>query len=251
MRHGCALALMVLIPMVCLSGALQAQDEADSAWVGDSTFADSSGLVEVTDDDTLTRRTPDQVSRGESPYLREVKATRARAVWWGSIGVGAGNEAFRTASTTAGYGPSTAGPTLALEAGRTFNRFVGLGLELFGWLGDFQQDYCGTFGALLLVARVHPMGSLGPFLKAGGGLAAYGTYDVGYDEFVSSDVGPGYVLGAGWDIPVSRGLLISSIVELHRALLAYSSYHERVLSVGLMLTWSGRQDDLGPFSSEE
>ena len=252
MRQGCTLALMVLMPVLGRAGAVRAQDEADSLWLPDSVLVDSSGLMEVEDEDTLTRRTPDDVESGANPYLREVRSSAALQQWWGSIALGAGNEAFRSRATGPVYSPTTAGPTFALEAGRRFSRFMGLGVELFGWLGDFQNDYFSGFGSLLLVARVYPLGAMGPFVKLGGGLAAYGVYDAGYDVFASSDIGAGYMLGAGWEIPVSRSLLLSPIVELHRAaMMANNPYHERVLSVGLMLTWSGRQGELGPFSSEE
>jgi len=129
---------------------------------------------------------------------------------------------------------------------------MGLGLEYLGWLGDFQDDFFGAFQSLLGIVRFHPFGSVGPFLKAGGGLATYMVYDEVYDDIASLDLGATYLVGAGWDIPTGGKLVISPIIEWqHYALSGERSYHGRMLNFGLMISFSGRESDLDQYSSEE
>jgi len=60
------------------------------------------------------------------------------------------------------------------------------------------------------------------------------------------------VVGAGWDIPMGRELVISPIVEWqHFTLASDRAYHGKLLNVGLMITWSGRESDLDQLLSEE
>jgi hypothetical protein len=235
----------MLMPL--LSTALRAQDPE---WVPDSMATDSSGLEDEVAD-TALRRSREQMDSGPNPYLREIKP-RSEPVWWASLAMGAGSRAFRYPGLGEVYGPGSTGPTLAVEAGRRFNQHAGLGLEYLGWLGDFQEDFFGAMQSLLVIARLYPLGAVGPFLKVGGGLASYGVYDMVYDDVASLDVGAAYLVGAGWDIPMGGKLVISPIVEWqHLALFGDRTYHGRLLSFGLMITWSGRESDLGPFSQEE
>jgi hypothetical protein len=173
-------------------------------------------------------------------------------VWWESIALGAGSRALRYPGAGVTYGPGSTGGTLTAEVGRRFNQHAGLGLEYIGWLGDFQEDFFGALQSLFAIVRVHPLGAVGPFLKAGGGLATYGVYDMVYDELASFDVGVAYVVGAGWDIPMGRELVISPIVEWqHFTLASDRTYHGKLLNVGLMITWSGRESDFDQLLSEE
>jgi hypothetical protein len=257
MRHGCALALTILFPL--LSPALRAQDPEPPERGADSMVPDSSDSRMLSDSsdleeevaDTLLRRLPEQVGSGPHPYLREVR-DRAKPVWWESIALGAGSRAHRYPGAGVTYGPGSTGGTLTAEVGRRFNQHAGLGLEYIGWLGDFQEDFFGALQSLFAIVRVHPLGAVGPFLKAGGGLATYGVYDMVYDELASFDVGVAYVVGAGWDIPMGRELVISPIVEWqHFTLASDRTYHGKLLNVGLMITWSGRESDLDQLLSEE
>ncbi len=166
--------------------------------------------------------------------------------------MGAGSRAFRYPGVSELYGPGATGPTLAVEAGRRFNQHAGLGLEYLGWLGDFQEDFFGAMQSLLVIARLYPLGAVGPFLKVGGGLASYGVYDMVYDDVASLDVGAAYLVGAGWDIPMGGELVISPIVEWqHLALFGDRTYHGRLLNLGLMITWSGHESDLDQLFPEE
>ena len=249
MRHGCALALTILMPLI--SSALLAQDPSEE-WAADSMATDSSDYTGEVDDTTL-RRPRERMDSGPNPYLREIgKSDRAVPQWWGSIAAGAGTRSFRYARAGQAYGPGSTGPTLSVEIGRRFSERAGLGLEYIGWAGDFQDDFVAALQSLLVIARFYPLGSVGPFLKLGGGLGTYGIYDLQYDDMASLDAGPAYVLGAGWDIPAGGKLVISPIVEWqHLALFGDRNYHGRLLSFGLMITWSGREDEIGPFSLEE
>jgi hypothetical protein len=257
MRHGCALALTILIPL--LSPALRAQDPQPPEWDADSVVPDSSDSRLVPDSsdleeevaDTLLRRSRDQMESGPNPYLREIR-DRAKPVWWESIALGAGSRALRYPGVGNTHGPGLTGATLTAEVGRRFNQHAGLGLEYLGWFGDFQEDFFGALQSVLAIARVHPLGAVGPFLKAGGGLATYSVYDMVYDELASFDVGVAYVVGAGWDIPMGRELVISPIIEWqHFTLAADRTYHGKLLNVGLMITWSGHESDLDQLFSED
>ena len=172
-------------------------------------------------------------------------------MWWESIALGAGSRALRYPGVRKTYGPGSTGATLTAEVGRRFNPHAGLGLEYVGWLGDFQEDFIGALQSLLAIARVHPFGAVGPFLKAGAGLATYSVYDMAYDELATLDVGVAYVVGAGWDIRMSRELVISPIVEWQHFTLAGDRTHGKLLNVGLMITWSGHESDLDQLLPEE
>lgn len=257
MRHGCALALTMLMPLP--STALRAQDPHPPGWSADSMALDSSDARMVSDSsgleeevaDTLLRRSREQVESGFNPYLREIR-DRAKPVWWESIALGAGNRALRYSGAGETYGPGSAGATLNAEVGRRFSQHAGLGLEYVGWFGDFREDFIGALQSLLAIGRVHPLGAVGPFLKVGGGMATYTVYDMVYDDLASLDVGVAYVVGAGWDIPMGRELVISPIIEWqHFTLAGDRSYHGKLLNVGLMITWSGHESDLDQLFSEE
>jgi len=257
MRHGCALALTMLMPL--LSTALRAQDPPLPEWSADSIVPDSSDSRMVLDSsdleeevaDTLLRRSREQMESGPNPYLREIR-DRAKPVWWESIALGAGSRALRYSGVDEAYQPGSTGATLTAEVGRRFNQHAGLGLEYLGWLGDFQEDFVGALQSLLAIVRVHPLGAVGPFLKVGGGLATYSVYDMVYDELASFDLGVAYVVGAGWDIPMGRELVISPIIEWqHFTLAGDRTYRGKLLNVGLMITWSGHESDLDQLLSEE
>ena len=110
MRHGCALALTILFPL--LSPALRAQDPEPPERGADSMVPDSSDSRMLSDSsdleeevaDTLLRRLPEQVGSGPHPYLREVR-DRAKPVWWESIALGAGSRALRYPGAGVTYGP--------------------------------------------------------------------------------------------------------------------------------------------------
>jgi hypothetical protein len=247
MRQGCALALTILMPLI--SSALRAQDPSED-WAADSMATDSSEY-ETEIADTTLRRPRGQRESGTNPYLREVRE-QAEPVYWASMALGAGSRAFSYSGVGQKYGPTSTGATLSIEVGRRFNPHVGFGLEYLGWLGDIQDDFFGALQSLMAIARVHPFGPVGPFLKAGGGLATYTVYDMVYDDIASLDLGATYLLGAGWDIPTGGKLVISPIIEWqHYALTSDRTYHGRLLNFGLMISFSGRESDLDQYSSEE
>ncbi|HSR91920.1 MAG TPA: hypothetical protein VLK88_11495 [Gemmatimonadales bacterium] len=123
MRHGCALALTILFPL--LSPALRAQDPHPPEWGADSMVPDSSDSRMVSDSsdleeevaDTLLRRSREQMESGPNPYLREIQ-DRAKPVWWESIALGAGSRALRYPGGGVTYGPGSTGGALTAEVGR-------------------------------------------------------------------------------------------------------------------------------------
>jgi hypothetical protein len=132
---------------------------------------------------------------------------------------------------------------------------LGVDLLLFLWLGDQQQDanVIEHLSTTMVAARMYPFGPIGPFVKLGAGFAEYGLYDLDGDQFVALDPGVGYALGAGWEIPLHRGLTLSPLIEMQRAVLwgRDGRYHERVIHLGLVLTRSGHRRDLSPRDSQE
>lgn len=224
MRKGSALALLVFAASG--AGALKAQEAIDS--LADMEAADSA--------DRTVRRVRESVDSGPNPYLREVRTKRGENKWWASLAAGAGSEGFRLSFPGAIYTPARAGFTLALDAGVKVTRHLGFGAEVFSWFGDGERNTIDEFRTVLLQARVYPAGGHGPFIKAGGGVGVYGVYDLDYDEYAWTDAGFGYMLGAGWEIPVDRNLSLSPLFEYHSAGLAGG--HERVFNFGFMMTWA-------------
>jgi hypothetical protein len=235
MRKGSARTVIAFLVWFGWAKAADAQQPADSI-VADSAAA-SDSLSEQPgdiDEDTTLRRQPGQAEQGSSPYLREVHP-RGNP-FWASLSTGAGSQAWRIAAPGQRYGPAVAGLTLGLESGIRLGHLVRVGLEAFNWFGGGNGNTIEALNALLFVGRLYPLGRSGPFLKGGAGLSVYGVYDFAYDEYNVTAAGLGYMVGAGWEVPVSSALSLSPIVELHDA--DFGGLHQHVLNFGLMVTWA-------------
>jgi hypothetical protein len=235
MRKGSALTTIALLVWLRGAHSAEAQEAADS--VAADSAAESDSLREEPGDieeDTTLRRQPGEAQLGSNPYLREVRPQGSP--FWASLSTGAGSQAWRIAAPGERYGPAIAGLTVGLESGIRLGHFVRVGLESFNWFGGGAGSTVEALSALLFMGRLYPLGRSGPFLKGGAGLSVYGVYDLNYDEYHMTAAGLGYTVGAGWEVPFSRVLSLSPIVDLHYA--DFGRIHQHLLSFGLMVTWA-------------
>jgi len=220
------------------SPRLEAQEESDSPAASE---APDSEWVEPAER---------PVSRGDegNPYLREVNPHPApslrRGRYWASFGLGAGGEAIAALGAPAPYSPSRVRPTLSLGAGGTVGQQLRLGLEGFAWFNLLGDGNLETVTAVTLAARFYPVASSGLYLRAAGGFGRYGQ-DLnddycGCSSTLVSDYGPAWIVGAGYELPVGRGLWLGPNVELVRMNVdGPGGYRERIVNFGLTLTYDG------------
>lgn len=184
--------------------------------------------------------------RGGNPDLVEVKGGGgSRGGFWSFVGMGAGGESNRLASE-GGYTGALYKPTFTLRMGGTINPYVRLGGELFTWF-NWEGARFENLGSVMAIAQVYPVPTAGLFVKGGGGIAWNGVTvqdDWGYYGPYYSDVGFGWTVGAGYEIPLSRkvGLVPTVDYTWHRYDgRTFETYYERVLNFGLSVSFqSGR-----------
>jgi hypothetical protein len=165
------------------------------------------------------------------PGLVEVRSSE-RHGFWGALGVGAGGEAFDLRDG-AGYSGDLYKPTVSLRLGGTPSRYLRLGGEVLGWIND-QGRRTESLTSVLFITQFYPAPAAGLYLKGGLGL---GRNEVSFDPgFGVGDTGFAGLLGAGWEIRVSRRLYLNPAADLveHR----YTGrdgagYRERLLNFGL------------------
>lgn len=100
------------------------------------------------------------------------------------------------------------GPAFYARLGYALNKHVvgGLELNVWGkkWDGLFGTDVTTGLGSLTGTVQVYPSATAGFYLKGGLGIsrAAVKVEGAGFDETDASDIGFGYQVGLGWDIPL-------------------------------------------------
>lgn len=181
-----------------------------------------------------------------NPGLREVRHSRqqARGPWYGFVGVGMGNEAYADLTTPAIYGQSRLRPTLSLGGGATLGQSFRLGVEGFGWFNIADGGVLETVTTVMLAGRVYPLETSGLYLKAGGGFGAYRQEYLdepcGCSGPIVSDYGFAWSVGGGYEMPLGGGAWLGPTVELVRMdVTGPGGYRERVLNVGLSITFDG------------
>jgi len=239
--------VVAIIGAVALTALpVRAQDPVDSLPSIES--ADSVAIVEDSTDAVSTvRRHPIRDRRGGNPYLREVREPRQSAFrrgrFWASAGLGAGGEAVATLGAPGPYTAARVRPTLSAGFGTTIGQQLRLGLDGFAWFNVTNAGALETITAGLIGARVYPFPSSGLYLRTGAGFGRYGqdlTDDCGCSEPLVQDWGFAWMLGGGYEIPVSRGLWIGPSVEMLRMnVTGPDGYRERVLNIGVTLTFDG------------
>jgi hypothetical protein len=187
--------------------------------------------------------------RGEgNPYLREVgrdhdhARSRRGPVWVGGS-FGLGGEAIAAPGSLTPWDRSRLAPTLSIGIGGTVGQSLRLGLEGFVWFNP-NGDVLETVSAGMLTGRVYPIRTSGLFLKSGLGIGRYGQDaidDCGCNTTLVSDYGLAWLLGAGFEAPVGRGLWLGPTVEMLRMnVTGPDGYRERVINFGISITYDGK-----------
>lgn len=183
----------------------------------------------------------------DNPYLRPVsdhpEGTR-RGPYYASFGLGLGGEGIADLGAPAPYTSSRIRPTVNIGVGATVGQQLRLGLEGFAWFNITGDGALETVTAAMVGARVYPLGASGLYLRAAGGFGRYGQ-DV-IDEYcnctapITSDYGLAWAIGGGFEAPVARGVWLGPSIEMVRMdITGPSGYRERVINVGLSLTFDG------------
>ncbi len=232
------------------AGVLAAQEAADTT-VSDSIPVDSLDVDSIGDDslpeDTLSVGHPLQRRGSANPYLREVPAEpggHRRGPWFLSAGLGAGSERFAELGAPGPYSYARVRPTLNLALGGSVGQNLRLGLEAFAWFNPLHDGTLESIATLMLGARLYPLASTGFYLHAAGGMGRYAlenSGDCGCDDVILQDFGAAWSVGGGLELPVGRGLWFGPTVEVLRMnVTGPGGYQERILNVGLSLTFDGR-----------
>ena len=124
----------------------------------------------------------------------------------------------------------TGAPSGYLKLGTTLRQNVLLGIETNGWTKS-------EFGARLTMGNVsgavyfYPMASTGLFVKGGAG---YSMLDASTDIGSGSESGFGMILGAGYDVRVTRNLSITPVANWFRG--GFDGGSANVLQIGVGVT---------------
>lgn len=186
-------------------------------------------------------------AQGRDRGLVELPDRPVRSGLYLTAGLGDGLDQYKYQDVS-GYTDWLGAPAAVLRIGGTPNRNIRLGGELFGWWHgfydadpSFQENVTETFTAALLDAQFYPAARDGFYLKGGLGFGRSGTSyqferSIGINGFVWS-------VGAGYDIPLSRGISIAPTIDLYQGQFSSASndptstYTERVLNIGASLTF--------------
>jgi len=137
-------------------------------------------------------------------------------------------------------------PSIALGLGGTVNPNLRLGGELNGWIWSHQDNASGAhvtsyLASAMLVGQFYPVSRLGAFVKGGVGLSQSGEDFYGPDDI--SETGFAYLLGAGYEIKLSRSIFLTPMVSLLHHVSTnpddidnLGTFHERVLTIGVGIT---------------
>lgn len=173
--------------------------------------------------------------------LVDVSPTHERRGFWLEGGLGAGRESFKFDGEP--YSEGLSKPTFSLGLGGTVSPALRLGVEATVWVNNFfdevdQVDVTETLTGVMAVGRLYPSRSSGFFVKGGGGI---GVSAVGLDFGEgTSESGFAWVLGAGYEIRLSRQLFLTPSVEWFQHTFEKReepTLHERLFNLGLRLTW--------------
>jgi hypothetical protein len=225
---------------------LRAQDPADSL----PTVEPADSATDADED----WREPEDAERpvrrregGGNPYLREVAEEQAayrRGPFWASGGLGAGGEAIASPGVGEPYSRSRIAPTLSVALGGTVGQQLRLGFDGFVWINPLGGGTVETVTAGLLTGRVYPLRRSGLFVKAGAGFGRYGEDlidDCDCNGTIVSDFGFAWVLGAGFEAPVGRGLWVGPVMDVIRMNVSGpDGYRERVINFGISITYDGK-----------
>ncbi len=183
----------------------------------------------------------------ENPYLRPVDddpAGARRGPYYASFGLGLGGEGIAGLGAPGPYSSSRIRPTVNLALGATLGQQLRVGFEGFAWFNVTGDGALETVTAAMLGARVYPLRASGLYLRGAGGFGRYGqdltdSY-CGCSSTITSDYGLAWSVGGGFEAPVARGIWLGPSIEMVRMdITGPSGYRERVINVGLTLTFDG------------
>jgi len=186
-------------------------------------------------------------AQGRDRGLVELPDRPVRSGLYLTAGLGDGLDQYKYQDLS-GYTSWLSGPAAVLRIGGTPNHNIRLGGELFGWWHSFynsdpsfQEDVTESFTAALLDAQFYPSRRDGFYVKGGLGFGRSGTsYQFENGIYNGAFV---WTVGAGYDIPLSRGISIAPTVDFYQGSFSSSpgdptqSYVEHVLNIGASLTF--------------
>lgn len=161
-----------------------------------------------------------------------------RGFWFG-VGLGAGGESYERGGT--GYSDLFYQPTISLRAGGTLGQRLRLGGEILSWINE-RGHAVESLSSALFVAQFYPLKTLGFYLKGGLGIGRNAVdFDDGFDV---GDTGFAGLVGAGYELRLSRRVYLNPAVDLvghSYDSRAGGNYSERLLNFGLgILVQTGR-----------
>jgi hypothetical protein len=171
--------------------------------------------------------------------LVEVSEPSRRGFWLG-LGLGAGGESFDLSPGT-GYSDVLYRPAVSLRLGGTVSQRLRLGGEVLSWINDVGPAV-ESLSSALFIAQLYPFSTSGFYVKGGLGI---GRNSVNFDDgFDQGDTGFAGLLGAGYELRLSRRFYLNPTIDLvgHR----YDNgvvgdYRERLVNFGLgILLQTGR-----------
>ncbi len=170
-----------------------------------------------------------------TPGLVEVREPSRRG-WWVGGSVGAGSEAFRFLESGGDYGATLLKPTLAVRGGGTVGERVRLGVELFGWFNE-EGGVLESITSAMAVGQWYPIGAAGLHVRGGLGFGRSAVESP--DGYGFGDLGFATMVGAGYDLPVARGVWIVPSIDVMRHTYTgrtFAGYRERIvnLSIGVL-----------------
>lgn len=171
--------------------------------------------------------------------LREVPR-HYRDGFWLALGVSAGNEAFRFRGDPSGYSRDVTAPAFSLRVGGTPSQSWLVGAELFAWVNETgYYDDRETLSSALLIAQLYPASRGSFYLKGGLGVSGSDFRNSASPGLVvvSREAGLATVVGAGLDIRVGRNVSLTPSVDLHYQFYDRSEVTERIVTVGLGVTF--------------
>ncbi len=249
MRAPDLLTLAFAASAICAPAALRAQDPTDSlpsTESADSTTDQQDDWQDEPEPAGRRERAPRRPDGG-NPYLREVREERApyrRGPIWISGSLGAGGEAIAAPSMAGPYSHSRIAPTVSFGIGGTVGQQLRLGFDGFVWVNPMGGGTVETVTAGLVTGRVYPFRTSGLYLKTGAGFGRYGQDvidDCGCDAALVSDYGFAWLVGGGFEAPVSRGLWVGPTIEMLRMnVRGPDGYRERVINFGISITFDGK-----------
>jgi hypothetical protein len=179
--------------------------------------------------------------RQPSPGLREVPEHSGRSRrrgFWLSTGFGVGGESF-DARDGLGWSHAESGAVAALKLGGTVNPHLLLGAEFSGWWDPYYMNtnLDRSLGSFMGIVQWYPA-ALGDFwLKGGVGFAH--SQDLQYLGWGSAvqwhQDGMAFAFGLGYDARVGRSVSLTPLLDFTGH--SYSDHQERILSLGLAVTF--------------